>query len=66
MDRKCIDDYGDVLYLRDVMEYLQIGRDTARDLFNDPSFPELKIDNSRKRVMKSEFVRYLAEVAQKS
>ena len=48
MDRKCIDDYGDVLYLRDVMEYLQIGRDTARDLFNDPSFPELKIDKRRK------------------
>ena len=63
MDRKCIDDYGDVLYLRDVMEYLQIGRDTARDFFNDPSFPELKIDKRRKRVLKTEFVRYLAKIA---
>ena len=66
MDRKCIDDYGDILYLRDVMEYLQIGRDTARDLFNSSSFPALKIDNKRKRVLKTESVRYLAEAAQKS
>ena len=45
------------------MIYLQIGRDTALDLFNDPSFPALKIDNKRKRVLKSDFVRYLAEIA---
>lgn len=63
MDGKCIDDYGDILYLRDVMEYLQIGRDTARDLFNDESFPALKIDNKRKRVLKTDFVRYLSEIA---
>ena len=63
MNGKCIDDFGDILYLHDVMIYLQIGRDTALDLFNDPSFPALKIDNKRKRVLKSDFVRYLAEIA---
>ena len=63
MDRKSINAYGDILYLRDVMEYLQIGRDTARDLFNSSAFPALKIDNKRKRVLKTEFIKYLAEAA---
>lgn len=63
MERKCINDYGDILYLRDVMEYLQIGRDTARDIFNDPKFPALNIDKRRKRVLKNDFIRYLAEIA---
>ena len=62
-NRRCIDDYGDILYLQDVMEYLQIGRDTALDIFNSPGFPELIIDNKRKRVLKADFVRYLAETA---
>ena len=64
MDEKCIDNYGDILFLHDVMKYLQIGRDTALDLFNDPKFPALKIDNKRKRVLKADFVRFLAEYAE--
>ncbi len=63
MDGKCINDYGDILFLQDVMRYLQIGRDTARDLFNDPGFPALEIDEKRFRVLKADFIRYLAETA---
>lgn len=63
MDGKCIDDYGDILYLHDVMKYLQIGRDTARILFKDPAFPALNIDNRRFRVLKVDFIKFLAEMA---
>ena len=63
MDGKNIDDYGDVLYLRDVMVYLQVGRDTALELFNNPSFPALRIDNRKKRVLKSDFIQYLERIA---
>lgn len=63
MERKSIDQYGDILYLPDVMEYLQIGRDTALAIFNAPDFPALRFDSKRKRVLKSEFVKYLAKIA---
>lgn len=63
MNGKNIDDYGDVLYLRDVMIYLQVGRDTALELFNNPEFPALRIDNRKKRVLKSDFVLYLERIA---
>ena len=63
MSGKCINDYGDILYLRDVMMYLQIGKNTALELFNDPEFPALNIDNRKKRVLKSDFIQYLERIA---
>ena len=63
MNGKSIDDYGDILYLHDVMMYLDIGRDTALELFNNPEFPALQIDNRKKRVLKSDFIQYLEKIA---
>ena len=63
MSGKCIDDDGDILYLRDVMMYLQIGKNTALELFKTPEFPALNIDNRKKRVLKSDLIQYLERIA---
>ena len=60
MERTNIEEYDDILYLPDVMEYLKISRDIALKLFNDPEFPSLNVSSRRKRVLKSEFINYLA------
>lgn len=59
MGRTRIDQYDDILYMPDIMEYLKIGRNTALRLFKDPDFPALNINIRINSVLKTELIKYL-------
>ena len=61
-----IDNYSDVLLVKDIMAYLRIGRDTALALFRDPDFKSLNMHQNKKMITKENFLKYLENHATKS
>ena len=59
MERTKISEYSDVLLVRDIMEYLRIGRDAALRLFREPDFESLDLGTQKKMISKKNFLKYL-------
>ncbi len=59
MERTNISEFSDVLLVKDIMEYLRIGRDAALKLFREPDFESLDIGTQKKMITKQNFLKYL-------
>ncbi len=59
MERTSISEFSDVLLVKDIMEYLRIGRDAALKLFREPDFESLDIGTQKKMITKQNFLKYL-------
>ena len=59
MERTNISEFSDVLLVKDIMEYLRIGRDAALKLFREPDFESLDIGTQKKMITKQKFLKYL-------
>ena len=58
-DRTSMSEFSDVLLVKDIMEYLRIGRDSALKLFREPDFESLDIGTQKKMITKQNFLKYL-------
>ena len=63
MERTSISEFSDVLLVKDIMEYLRIGRDSALKLFREPDFESLDIGTQKKMITKQNFLKYLEKHA---
>ncbi len=63
MERTSISEFSDVLLVKDIMEYLRIGRDAALKLFREPDFESLDIGTQKKMITKQNFLKYLEKHA---
>ena len=59
MERTKISEFSDVMLVKDIMEYLRIGRDAALQLFREPDFESLDIGTQKKMITKQNFLKYL-------
>ena len=63
MERTSISEFSDVLLVKDIMEYLRIGRDAALKLFREPDFESLDIGTQKEMITKQNFLKYLEKHA---
>jgi len=58
---KNIEDYPEVLTATDLSEILRVSKPTAYELMEHKTFPLIKIGQRGKRVLKTEFFRWLSQ-----